>query len=221
MSQIPADELNNNFDGAMTKTVGILNEEIEKALVQKLGNEGKNRLVLSYEPTKDDPFAVLWIEHFVCETFNIEFAFNQAKPSPAFALQFNYTNETDANGSVFNGTITTNIELNGKQTLVPAFNCRERNQCTGSEFVKLCTDNALKPEFIIERSGDISFIFQSTTKNKKLTAWVWDVLNTPANEPYFQGEKVDAIIRKPTGMVRLTVINESGCFAFIDKEFLV
>jgi hypothetical protein len=87
--------------------------------------------------------------------------------------------------------------------------------------VKLCTDNTLKPDFIIERSGDISFIFQSTTKNKKLTAWVWDVLNTPANEPYFQGEKVEAIIRKPTGVVRLTVINESGCFAFIDKEFLV
>jgi hypothetical protein len=221
MSQISAEELNNDFEGAMAKTIGILNEEIQKALIQKFGDEGKNRLVLSYEPTKDDPFAVLWIEHFVCETFNIEFAFNQAKPSPAFALQFNYTNETDANGNVFDGTITTNIELNGKQTLVPAFDCRERNQCTGSEFVKLCTDNTLKPDFIIERSGDISFIFQSTTKNKKLMAWVWDVLNTPANEPYFQGEKVDAIIRKPTGVVRLTVINESGCFAFIDKEFQV
>ena len=85
--------------------------------------------------------------------------------------------------------------------------------------MKLCTDNTLKPDFKIERSGDLSFVFQSTTKNKKLTAWVWDVLNTPANEPYFQGEQVEAIVRKPTGIVRLTVINELGCFAFIDKEF--
>ena len=219
MSQIPANELNNNFEEAMAKTIGILNEEIQKALIQKLGNEGKNRLVLTYEPTIEDPFAVLWIEYFVCETFNIEFTFNQSKPSPAFTLQFNYTNETDANGTSFNGTITTNFELDGKRTLVPAFDCRERNQCSGSEFVKLCSDNTLKPDFIIERSGNNSFIFQSTTKNKKLTAWVWDVLNTPANEPFYQGEQVEAIIPKPNGIVRLTVINESGCFAFLDKEF--
>jgi hypothetical protein len=85
--------------------------------------------------------------------------------------------------------------------------------------VKLCIDNKLKPDFIIEKSGDNTFIFQSTGKDKKLTAWIWDVLNTSANEPFYQGENVQAIVPKPTGIVRLTVINEFGCFAFIDKKF--
>jgi hypothetical protein len=221
MMQFPADELNSDFENAMAKSVGDLNEKIQKLLTEKLGKEGINRFVLDYKPTKDDPFAVLWIEYFVCDTFNIEFEFNYAKPSPGFGLKFNYTNEPDASGKAFNGTITTNFELDGKQTFVPAFDCRERNQCTGSDFVKLCVDNNLKPSFNIERTGDISFVFQSTTKKENLTAWVWDVLNTPANEPFYQGEMVEAIVPKPNGIVRLTVINEFGCFAFIDKEFLV
>jgi len=219
LSPIPANDLNADFEGAMAKNISILNKEIQKALTAKLGDEGKNRLVITYEPTKDDPFAVLWIEHFVCETFNIEFEYNYSKPSPAFTLRCNYTNEPDSNGAAFNGTITTNFELNGKQTLVPAFDCRERNQCTGSDFIKICTENKLKPDFIIEKTGNDSFLFQSTSKDKKLIAWVWDVLNTSANEPFYQGEKVQSIVPKPTGIVRLTVINESGCFAFIDKEF--
>lgn len=219
MMQESADDLNANFDAIMAKAVGQLNEEIAKALTGKFGDAGKNRLVLTYEPTKDDPFALLWIEYFVCETFSIEFEFNYAKPSPGFMLQFRYTNEPDANFKPINGTFTTNIELNGKQTFVPAFDCRERNQCTGSDYVKMCTDPNLKPEFKIEPKDNNLFHFQSTTPNGKLIAWVWDVLNTPANEPFYEGEGVDAIVPKPNGVVRLTVINESGCFAFTENKF--
>jgi hypothetical protein len=220
MMQATADELNANFESVMAKMVAILNKEIAKTLTGVFGDAGKNRLVLTYEPSKEDPFGILWIEYFVCETFSIEFEFNYAKPTPGFNLQFRYTNEPDGNMKPFNGTITTNVELNGKQTIVPAFDCRERNQCSGSDYVKLCTDPNLKPEFKIIPKDNNTFIFESTTPNDKLLAWVWDVLNTPANEPFYEGESVESIVSKPNGIVRLTVINESGCFAFTENKFL-
>lgn len=221
MMPATADELNTDFDNVMSKMVANLNEQIANMLTGVFGDAGKNRLVLTYEPTKDDPFALLWIEYFVCETFSIEFEFIYAKPSPGFVLQFRYTNEPDGNMKPINGAIVTNIEMNGKQTFVPAFDCRERNQCTGSDYVKLCTDPNLKPEFKIEPKGNNTFILQSTTPNNKLVAWVWDVLNTPASEPFYEGETVEVTVAKPNGSVILTVINESGCFAFIDNKFLL
>lgn len=220
LMKVSAADLNASFDEVMAKSIAELNNDIEKALTGAFGNEGKNRLVLSYEPNSSDPFALMWIEHFVCETFSIEFEYSYAKPTPSFVLRTLYTNETDATGKQFNGSITTNVEMNGKQTLVPAFDCRERNKCSGSEFVKLCTVNTLKPSFVVEPTGDNIYMFQSTGKDKNVKAWVWDVVNTSANEPYYEGENVQAMVPKATGMVRLTVINENGCFAVVEKEIL-
>jgi len=216
--QIPFAELNQDFEKAMTKLVGNLNEVIQKSLVENLGETGKNRLVFAYEPAKEDPFGILWVEHFVCETFSIEFEFKVAKASKGFNLVYRYSNEKDESGKSFDGTLMTNIELNSK-TLVPSFDGRERNQCKGTDYVKLCTDSGLKPDFVIEPAANNLFIFQSRTSNSNLSAWVWDVMNTGANDSYYEGEKVQAVIAKPAGVVRLTVIDAKGCFAFIENNF--
>jgi hypothetical protein len=187
-------------------------------LIEILGDAGKNRLVITYEPADTDPFGILWVEYFVCETFNLEFEFKVAKPSQGFALNYRYTNEPDANGVVFDGTISTNLELK-KKILVPAFDGRERNQCSGTDYVKLCTATLLKPELVIEPSDIGLFVFQGISKEKNLISWVWDILNTDATEPFYVGEKAQAIIRKPNGSVRLTVINNNGCFVTAENKF--
>jgi len=64
------------------------------------------------------------------------------------------------------------------------------------------------------------FNVASTIKNKTLVAWVWDIVNTSAKEPFYTGESLDMIIPKPTGVVRLTVISEKGCFAFTENPIL-
>ena len=216
--QMPVDVLNNDFKGAMVKMVGNLNDIIQKSLIEILGDAGKNRLVITYEPADTDPIGILWVEYFVCETFNLEFEFKVAKPSQGFALNYRYTNEPDANGVVFDGTISTNLELK-KKILVPAFDGRERNQCSGTDYVKLCTATLLKPELVIEPSDIGLFVFQGISKEKNLISWVWDILNTDATEPFYVGEKAQAIIRKPNGSVRLTVINNNGCFVTAENKF--
>lgn len=218
--QIAVDDLNKDFDNAVSKVVLTLNKVIQKMLTEKFGAEGEGRLLVSYEPDKNDPFGILWIEHFVCETFTLEFEFVVTKPSQKFNLKFRYTNEPDESGKPIDGTVTTNVEM-GRNTFVPAFDCRERNLCSGSDYVKLCTLNALKPEFVIKPMENSVFSFESTTQNTNVVAWVWDVLNTAANEPFYQGEQVLAMVQKPTGKVRMTVIDENGCFKFVDEIFKI
>ncbi|HZK95118.1 MAG TPA: hypothetical protein VFC67_12995 [Prolixibacteraceae bacterium] len=216
--QIPIEALNNDFVNVMTKTIGRLNEIIQKVLITALGDAGKNRLVLTYEPTESDPFGVLWIEYFVCETFNLEFEYVFAKASQSFDLRWRYTNEKDDFGNPFNGTIATNVELN-KQTLVPAFDCRERNQCKGSDYLKLCTDSNTKADFKINQLDNNVFNVASIA-NKNIVAWIWDAVDSLAKEPFYTGETLDMIIPKPAGNVRLTVISDKGCFAFIENKIL-
>ncbi len=216
--QIPVDDLNNDFVNVMTKTIGRLNEIIQKVLITALGDAGKNRLVLTYEPTESDPFGILWIEYFVCETFNLEFEYVFAKASQSFDLRWRYTNEKDDFGNPFNGTIATNVELN-KQTLVPAFDCRERNQCKGSDYLKLCADTSTKADFKINKLDNNVFNVKSIA-NKNVVAWVWDAVDSLAKEPFYTGETLDMIIPKPAGNVRLTVISDKGCFAFIENKIL-
>ena len=216
--QIPVDALNNDFVNVMTKTIGRLNEIIQKVLITALGDAGKNRLVLTYEPTESDPFGILWIEYFVCETFNLEFEYVFAKASQSFDLRWRYTNEKDDFGNPFNGTIATNVELN-KQNLVPAFDCRERNQCKGSDYLKLCTDSKTKADFKINQLDNNVFNVASIA-NENVVAWVWDAVDSLAKEPFYTGETLDMIIPKPAGNVRLTVITDKGCFAFIENKIL-
>ncbi|MDF2460013.1 MAG: hypothetical protein K0S79_2429, partial [Nitrospira sp.] len=114
-------ELNESFQNTMAGIIKKLNAVINQALVTALGPEGKNRLVVTYKPASTDPFGVLWIEHFVCETFSLEFNVAISKPSPAFSLVWRYTNEPDAAGAPFNGAIMVNRRLK-KETRIPAFN---------------------------------------------------------------------------------------------------
>jgi len=134
---IPNSELNNDFTGAIGTAIKRLNEAVNKALIAKFGQLGKNRLVFSYKPAVSDPYAVLWIEYFVCETFNLEFDFTFAKPSPTFSLTMRYTKEPTVAGASFDGAVVINKKQDNKETRVPAFGSSERNQCTGSEYKKL------------------------------------------------------------------------------------
>ncbi|NEW84056.1 MAG: hypothetical protein GZ094_17045, partial [Mariniphaga sp.] len=217
--QIPVDALNKDFVNSMTQTIGKLNEIIRKVLDEVFGDVGKNRLALTYEPSEGDPFGILWIEYFVCESFSLEFDYMVQKTEQEFKLRFRYTNERDEAGKPFNGTISTNFGMNNERNVVPAFDCRERNQCSGGEFVNLCLGKIANPDFSIKQLDNNFFNLTSISKNRTLVSWVWDIINTTAQEPFYTGPSLDAFIPKPTGIVRLTVINSNGCFAFIDKGF--
>ena len=109
--------------------------------------------------------------------------------------------------------------MNNEQNIVPAFDCRERNQCSGSDYVNLCNAQITKPDFSVRNMDNNKFIFKNLTKSKNLVSWVWDVINTIAQEPFYTGETIEANVTNPTGTVRLTVIGKNGCFAFNDKGF--
>jgi hypothetical protein len=216
--QISTEELNTDFDNAIHGVVKVLNSAIDKAMRKEFGDSGRNRILLSYNPQETDPFSVLRIEHYVCETFSIEFNYNYGMPEPRFNLNVKYTNEKQNEGQQFNGAIFTNLGLDDKQMIVPAFDCSQRNSCSDTSFEKICQDNNLKPEFVIEPLGRIGFQLQNTTPGNDQAAWVWDIFGTFAAEPFYEGENVRILVSKPTGIVRLTVITNKGCFAFTDKE---
>ncbi len=216
--QILTEDLNNDFDSAIHRAVKILNNAIDQALRKELGDKGKNRIILSYNPQETDPFSLLRIEHFVCDKFGIEFSYNFGKSNPVFNLIVKYTNEPQNEGLPLNGAIFTNLGLDEKQMIVPAFDCSQRNICKNTSFEKICQDNNLKPDFAIEPLGRIGFQLQNTTPGNNQAAWVWDIFGTFAAEPFYEGENVRILVSKPTGSVRLTVITTRGCFAFTDKE---
>jgi hypothetical protein len=220
--QIPSAQLNSDFHKAIGGAVKTLNKAITNALTAKFGAElGLNRLVVTYEPSTSDPFGILWIEYFVCETFTIEFNFSFSKPTPAFSLTMRYTNEPALTGIAFDGAVLINRRLNNKETRVPAFDCSERNQCSGSDYRKLCEGPDPKPVFAIEPSGENRFLFAGKVENipaSEIIAWVWDVFIAQATEPFYQGGKVEAILQKPSGPVRLTAIAQKGCFGVVQQN---
>jgi len=213
--RLPSAQLNGDFHNAIGGAVKILNEAINQALIAKFGEEGNNRLVITYEPDTADPFDLLRIEYFVCETFFIEFDFSFAKPTPTFSLTMRYTNEPDANGAAFDGAIFINRRLNNQETRVPAFDCSERNQCDGTDYTKLCEGPDPDPTIGIERLGDNRFRFVGKVNNmdeSEIIAWIWDVFTARPTEPFYEGQTVDVQAQTPTGPVRLTAITQQGCF---------
>ena len=216
--QIPVDALNNEFTNAMTNTIGRLNEIIQKVLVKEFGTEGQNRLVLTYEPSDTDPFGIMWIEHLVCETFNLEFGYTYTKSGQSYDLGWRYTTEDDVSAKPVDGAFTINFATD-QQTFIPAFDCRERNLCKSTEYVKLCTNQNLKATFSIKQSDPNVFNVVSTL-NTNIVSWVWDLMSTPAKEAFYTGQKSDMNVPKPTGKVRLTVIGVNGCFAIAEKLIL-
>ena len=216
--QMSVDILNKDYANAMTKMIGKLNDTIQKSLIELLGDSGKNRLVISYEPANSDPFGVLRIESFVCETFNLEFEYKVSKPIQGLALNFRYTNEPDDSGKSFNGIITLNREMK-VQTSIPAFDGLKRNQCSGTGYAKICTAEMIKPELVIKPSDNNTFVFEGISKDTNVNSWVWDLLNTDGDEPFYAGEPAKAVVLKPTGIIRLTVINSNGCFNVGENKF--
>lgn len=212
-------QLNGAFENTIAGIIKKLNAVVNQALVTTLGPQGKNRLVLGYKPSPTDPFGVLWIEHFVCETFSIEFNFSFAKPSPAFSLIWRYANEPDAAGAPFTGAIMINRRLNNKETRIPALDCSERNQCTGSDYKKLCQGPDPKLKLgIAPRENAVSLEADVTNiPTGDITAWVWD-MTAQSSEPFYQGKQVVASLARPEGVVRLTAITNKGCFAVAQQN---
>lgn len=217
--RIPTADLNNDFNNAIGGAVKILNEAINQALINRFGEEGNNRLVISYDG-EADPFDLLRIEHFVCDTFNIAFDFGFAKPSPSFALTMRYTNEPTADGTNFDGAIFINRRLNNQETRVPAFDCSEGNLCDGTDFTPLCEGPNLELSVEIEdRENEFDLIGKvSNLDENEIIAWVWDILVAQSNEPFYVGQEVLARINNPFGPVRLTAITTDGCFGITIED---
>ena len=208
------------LQNAIGAAVKQLNESIRQALINRFDNAGNNRLVITYEPDSAGPFGALRIEYFVCETFNIEFDFSFAKPSPGFSLTIRYTNEPDV--APFDGAIFINRRLNNQETRVPAFDCSERNQCDNMDYTPLCEGPDPEPSVSIEPDSVDAFQLTGKVGNldeNEIIAWVWDLLVAQPTEPFYEGQTVRAQVENPSGPVRLTAITQIGCFG-IDIENL-
>ena len=126
-----------------------------------------------------------------------------------------YTNE-DAS---FNGAIFINRRLDNKETRVPAFDCRERNQCTGGDYTKLCQGPDPKPSFFIEPLGNNRFQLgkKDNLPASEIAARVWDIFTAQPTEPFYVGEKVEVQLQNPSGRIRLTAITTKGCFGISEQ----
>ena len=220
--QLTTAQLNGDFQNAMAGVFKQLNSLINKTLIEAFGQSGKNRLLLTYEPRDNDPFAVFRIEHFVCETFSMEFSFAYGT-GPVFEVNVRYTNEQVRGGAAFNGMILTN-SISNIEHRVPAFDCSERNQCTNTDYTALCKGDEPKPSFIIEHKGDNQYVFAGKVENMdpgKIAGWVWDAPDAIPAEPFYTGENTEGEFKRAGdgGPVKLTVITDSGCFSTIDKLF--
>ena len=214
-------QLNGNFNDAVGQYIKALNDVINQALIAALGASGANRLVLSYSPAATDPFAILFMEHFVCETFDLEFRYSFARPGIAFTLTVRYGNETDPSGGAFDGMTVTNLRLNNKQTRVPAFDCGDRNQCTGSDYRQLCAGPDPKPSIAIQSLGNNQFQFNGTADiANQVSAWVWDFATADPNEPFYQGQTIDAQLQNSSGPAKLTAITQKGCFGSAQENIV-
>lgn len=220
--QLSTAELNGTFQDSITGIVKKLNDALNAALAKKFGaDQAANRLTVAYQPADTDPFGILWIEHLVCETFAIQFDFSFAKPNPAFSLRVVYGNEPTASGAPFDGFLMINRRLNNKQTSVPAFDCSERNLCSGSDPQKLCPGVDAKPVIAVQPLENNLFSFKGDADPAvQVAAWVWDAPIAQSSEPFYVGQAVSAQLQKPGGTVRLTVITQQGCFNGVEKSIV-
>lgn len=215
--------LNQDFDNTMGGMIKILNDLINKILTDNFGSAGNNRLVLTYQVSGGEPFRVLQIEHFVCETFSLEFDFEYAKPSPVFAATVLYSNEASVDGVVFDGMIVTDHTLNDRQTPVPAFDCSERNQCNETDYVALCKGADLKPTFTSKPAGTNTVVFNALatgTDAAKITAWIWDFPDALPKSALSSGQLVTVSFASMPTVALLTVITHEGCFETVEQLFV-
>ena len=132
-----------------------------------------------------------------------------------------YTNEPAASGASFDGAICINLRLNNKETRVPAFDCSELNQCTGSDVRKLCEGPQPKPALQMERFEENGFRFEGKVENmpeSEIAAWVWDFPMAQPSEPFYEGQRIESHLQRAAGPVRLTAISNKGCFGVVQEN---
>lgn len=222
--QATVEQLNTDYQATMSALVEKLHGLVNGELDNQLGALEAPRLRLTYVPSDQDPFGLFRIEHFECETFTIEWVYTYSRPNAN--RNFNnlivrYTNEALADGQPFQGMVLINRSLGNKESRVPAFDCRRRNQCTDGEFEPLCQSETPKPDFFVEFLGDRQFLFGGSVENlpeEEIIAWIWDPLTAQPTEAFYEGKEVRATLEKPNGIVRLTLITREGCFGFTDQN---
>ncbi|SOD92830.1 hypothetical protein [Spirosoma fluviale] len=223
--QQPADSLNTKFQDTIGGIIKKLNSIINETLTNDLGELGKRRLVLTYKPSADDPFGVMMIEHFVCDTFMLEFNYSIDISEQQYDLNIRYTNEPDVTGAPFDGVILTNQKTD-KIAHIPAFNYAERNQCLKTDYKPECDGPkpVLESRTVGRRATSnrllINAAFAGQVANmdpRDILGWIWDV--PLAAEPVYLGEKIDGIqLRRADLPVRLTAITTKGCFNILDSQ---
>jgi len=215
--QMAVNALNSSFDETIAKAIKKLNEVINTAMVAVLGDVGKDRLVFSPAApgAAPFPFDVMLIEHFVCETFTLEFDYIYAKPVPEYTLTVRYTSDP-----TFSGMVLVNRRLGNKQTRVPAFACAQRNLCTPTDFQNLCRGPDPKTVAKFKRDGkDFQCDGSADNPNEvKVIAWVWDMVQAHPSEPFYEGQSVKAELQQPTGSIRLAAITMDGCFGRAESQ---
>lgn len=207
---MPTEGLNGDFNN----TVGDAIKQLNKAIAEVIG---EGLVELSYQPDEQEPFARLWIEHFVCETFSLSFSYFTANPKPALTLSVEYTNEPEPSGAPFDGVTFLNRRANNQRTQVPAFDCAERNQCARTGFEPLCKGSKARVEIDADKSpqftGGVSGVAESS-----IVAWVWDFTSAQPGGGFYTGKTVTPNVSSD-GRARLTVITSKGCFAVAEKEY--
>jgi hypothetical protein len=211
--QIESDALNTDFQNAIGAVVKALNEAVNKGINNTFGALSRPRLTISYEPALTDPFGILWIEHFLSDTFRIEFEFVLEHSLSSGNFGIRYGNEPDATRAPFDGAVFTHVDRDRLETRVPAFACSERNQCDNTDFIELCKDFEVIPDFIFDGTRDNIFTFSISDDMPAtgIAAWVWE-FTTSTDQPFYVGEKVIVNWKDPGGFVKLTAISDKGCF---------
>ena len=125
-----------------------------------------------------------------------------------------------------NGAIFTNINVNNRQTIIPAFLGSERNQCSGSEYNDLCEGTGAKVTATAEPLGNNRLRLMARGNDvatQEVIAWIWDIRGALPVEPFYVGQTVDAqvvllpVLAAPTVTVRLTAITQKGCFVMSER----
>jgi hypothetical protein len=201
-------DLNSKFHDVVADVVKRLNKAIAKEI-------GKGLIELSYQPDAKDPFARLWIEYFVCETFSLSFDYAVATPEPVMNMNVTYSNEPQIRNLPFNGATFINNSMNRQTTRIPAFDCTERNQCTNSPAKAVCETPEIKVE------ADTSKLPQITGRVGNIpatdvSAWIWDMSDALLNGAFQTGQTITI---NNSGEGRLTVITKTGCFGTVRFKF--
>ena len=206
------DRLNNDFVNVMGELIKQLNEAIAEAI-------GAGRVELSYQPVSGDPFGVMGIEHFDCETFSLEFVYSIARASgDAFTFAVRYTNEPIDNGTPFDGVIFMNLRNDNQETRIPTFACSVRNQCDGTKYQLVCKGRRPAVKIDVKEVDSLTLTLSGTASEaatKTIIAWVWDIPDT--EQVVYLGQEITVRRRSSEQQltVQLTAITELGCVGII------